>query len=298
MTPTELRRVVKEQPIHAQATRRARMFHTSPANLLKGKGRLGLVAYLLGFMVGDASKRKVTTKQEKMFIELELTKRHRTNLRLGEFVGLCANACGIRFYRIDDKFVGPTVPYGRYHWKPENSFIVMWLFARCLGLKPGQLTTWDPVSIKWISRMPRSFRIAFLQGLADSDGYVHLENQEVHLIVSPNKRAIAGILKSLRVPFSSSISRGMDLLKMKVRDAAILPIFNPTARTYRFELMIRLASAERLPTGPWPAGLRSYVENLGRQGISTKEILWKVLGKRNLAIRASNVRRHKSSRTS
>lgn len=272
-----------------------RKFGMGPHDINSDETRLRLLAYLLGFMVGDAAKRNVTNNRQKMLIELQLTKKHKDNLRLGEFVGLCANACGLRFDRINDRFVSRSVPFGRYHWKSANSSFVYWLFTCCLGLNPGQLTTWDPVSIGWIIKMPRWFRIGFLQGLADSDGYVHLQDQEVHLIVSPNMKSIGGILRSLRVRFSPGISKGLDILKLKVKDAALLPIFNPHVNSYRLKLAIRLAAAGKLPRGPWPRSLKSYVEMLARRGLSTREILLDVLAKRKLAIRASNVRRHRPS---
>jgi hypothetical protein len=84
------------------------------------KRRRGFFAYLVGFMIGDAAKRRATSGSE-MFIELVLTKRHSENLRLGEFVGLCANACGIRFSQVNDHVVNARIPFGRYHWKSQHS---------------------------------------------------------------------------------------------------------------------------------------------------------------------------------
>lgn len=84
--------------------------------------------------------------------------------------------------------------------------------------------------------MSRRFRIGFLQGLADSDGYVHLQDQEVHLIVSPNKINVAGLLRSLHVPFSSCVRKGLDVLRLKVKEAALIPIFSPHVGSYRFKL--------------------------------------------------------------
>jgi hypothetical protein len=125
-------------------------------------------AYLLGFLVRDAAKRRSSPSSE-MFLEVQLTKKHKENELLGEFVGLCANACGISYYKINDRFVNERPPYGRYHWKSQPPSLLSWMFRQCLGLQDGQLTTYDPVSIDWISSMERSFRIAFMQGLADSD---------------------------------------------------------------------------------------------------------------------------------
>jgi len=199
----------------------------------------------------------------------------------------------VYYYKINDRFVNERLPHGRYHWKSRPSPIITWMFRRCLGLKDGQLTTYDPVSIDWITSMERSFRIAFIQGLADSDGYVHLQNQEVHLIVSPNLASVSKILDSLSVGYLSGVSKGMDIIKIRCKEAADLPIFSPMAKSYRYARLVKLAGARRLGYGPWPRWLASSVDVSLRRGYSTNETLLAILAKYDIAIRASNVRRHK-----
>ena len=286
----ELRRDVIQATVHVQAERRAR--HFGLGSKVDELGiRLAFTGYLLGVMAGDAAKRKVSSRP-KMFIELQLTKRHPDNFRFGDFVCLCGNAIGIRFNRIKDGFVSPRVPYGRFHWKSENSELVYRLFTRYLGLKVGELTTWNPVVLDWILRAPKYFRICFLQGLAGSDGYVHFENQQVHLIVSPNAELVARILDSLGIRFSSTQSKGLDIIKISVNDAVRLPIFNPHVKSYRFDFVQQMASAKRLRRGRWPGWLASRVEDLAQGSLTTREIMMRILEEYNLLIRASSIRRH------
>jgi hypothetical protein len=161
LTERSVASVLSRTKVSDDLQRRASKFAISPQRARKA--RADFFAYLLGFMIGDAAKRRATPGSE-MFIELVLTKKHRENLRLGEFVSLCANACGIRFSRINDHVVNARLPHGRYHWKSQHSALVTWMFNACLGLRDGQLTTYDPVSAEWICSMSRSFRISFLQG--------------------------------------------------------------------------------------------------------------------------------------
>lgn len=262
LTFAELVSAIAKQPVHRQTMRRAGRFGLG-SEVSELRIRLRLIGYFLGVMVGDASKRKMSSLK-KMFVELQLTKRHRDNIRFGEFVGLCVNVGGVRFNRIGDRFVSPRVPYGRFHWKSENSEFVYWLFTRCLGLRPGELTTWNPVNLDWILTAPKYFRISFLQGLSDSDTYVHFENQEIRLIVSPNAEIIRNILKSLGISFSPTASKGLDILKIPVCEASRLPIFSPHVKGYRFNFTERLVSAKRLRRGPWPNWLVSRVETLAQ----------------------------------
>ena len=155
------------------------------------------------------------------------------------------------------------------------------------------MTTYDPVSIEWICSMPRRFRIAFVQGIADSDGYVHLSNQEVHLIVSPNLRSIKKILDSLEVVSQHSVSKGLDVLKIRHEIAASLPVFNPSAKSYRYSFLLKLAGARRLRHGPWPEWLAKKITRLLRDGLSTGEIQRRILRENDIAIRATSVRRRR-----
>jgi hypothetical protein len=145
--------------------------------------------------------------------------------------------------------------------------------------------------------MERSFRIAFLQGLADSDGYVHLQDQEAHVIVSPNLSSVSKILDSLNVEYRCGVSKGMDLVKIPCKVAANMPVFSPIAKSYRYEGLLKLAGARRLGRGPWPRLLALRVDALLCRGYSTGEVLRAILDEYDIAIRASNVRRHRSAIT-
>ena len=143
--------------------------------------------------------------------------------------------------------------------------------------------------------MSKIFRISFLQGLADSDGYIHIQDQEVHPIVSPNLDSVRRILDSLQVDYGVGISKGMDLLKIRSKAAANLPIFNPIGRSYRYSFLLIVANARRLRRGPWPTWLGSRVDELISRGLSTGELLRQILFEQGILIRATNVRRHRAN---
>ncbi len=290
----ELANVLSKAQMAPAVFGRAKQFGLDPSSLRRM--RKLMLAYLLGFMIGDASKGRASSKSGRMFIGLVLTKRHPENRRLGEFVGLCANACGLKFSRIHDRVLNERLPYGRYHWKSEHSTIVTWLFNRCLGLRYGQLTTYDAARVAWVASMPRTFKIWFLQGLGDSDGYVRLQDQEVHLITSPNTKAVRRILDSMRVKYRLGISKNLDIIQLPVLAASKLPIFSPHVNSYRYSLMMNLASARRLRSGPWPSWLRKRVVGLANRNKTTGQILRRVLEQYHIAIRAPNVRRYTKHR--
>jgi hypothetical protein len=136
---TITRKISSAQGSFDLETRRER-FDLSKSSLQEGKK--DLFGYLPGFLVGDAAKRR-SSPSSGMFLEVQL-KKHKENERLGEFVGLCANAFGISYYKVNDRFVNERLPHGRYHWKSSPSPLVTWMFRKCLGLQDGQLTTYAP----------------------------------------------------------------------------------------------------------------------------------------------------------
>ena len=138
--------------------------------------------------------------------------------------------------------------------------------------------------------MPRKFRICFLQGLADSDGYVDLNKHEVGIVVEPNQRLIGQLLKQLRLRFRESESKHQATVLLSVKEAFGIPLFSPISRTHRFELARRLARAERLQ-GQWPAWFRAEVDKLRDRGESTGKIVLSMLDRYNIAIRSQHIRK-------
>ncbi|MGA2200091.1 MAG: hypothetical protein ABSG45_09160, partial [Nitrososphaerales archaeon] len=133
-------------------------------------------AYLLGIMGGDASKEGGKQKRfTSSNIDLHLTLKQPTNEQLGEFVCMCTNSLGIMMDRKQDKQPTGTTKFGKhpsaaYRWVSHRSPLVAWMFNAGLGLQWNECTTLHSLKMDWIFNMPRSFKIRFIQGMADSDG--------------------------------------------------------------------------------------------------------------------------------
>jgi len=149
-----------------------------------------IFGFLLGAVLGDASKpEKGQSRFPSMTIALTLSKRKPNSLRFGQFVSLSIQAClGLKMNRIRDaaRSVWRFTDAECYRWVSQASPILFWLFRVCLGLKEGETTTRNPVKMDWILRTPRGFKIHFLQGLVESDGYVDCGRDRVVLASSPN----------------------------------------------------------------------------------------------------------------
>lgn len=153
--------------------------------------RMLAFAYFLGVMLGDMSKMRSTNKTgDTMSVMLKLSQSHQSNLRFGDFVSVCLGLIGIRVNRIEDhsEVLSSRYRYNAFRWLSQSSPFLLWIFEQCLGLRQGETTTRDPIRARWLTATPREFRIWFVQGLADSDGYVDLNKHEVGLIVEQINR--------------------------------------------------------------------------------------------------------------
>ena len=112
------------------------------------------------------------------------------------------------------------------------------MFNVGLGLKRGECTTLNSLRMDWIFEMPRSFKIRFVQGLADSDGTV--KPSEVIITSVPNAQLLADLLQSLGMTTAHPVSEAGRQLRTMVnrRQAAGLPIFNEYVRSYRYEKLL------------------------------------------------------------
>ncbi len=254
--------------------------------------RTSAFAYLLGVMLGDMSKRPSSSKiGRSMSVMLKLSQSHQSNLRFGSFVVFCAALIGIRMKRIKDHFEVLSSGY-RYHafvWLSQSSELLMWIFEKCLGLRTGETTTRDPIRANWLLSAPVEFELWFLQGLADSDGYVDLNKHEIGIVVEPNQFLLAKVLRKLQVRFRVSRIKNQSAFIMSVREGFRLPIFSPFSRTHKFELSKRLVEAQRYH-GPWPRWLRHDVDRLTSLGKPTGEVILAILDKHNIAIRSQHIR--------
>jgi hypothetical protein len=215
--------------------------------------RVDLFGYLMGIMVGDSGKLGgAQNRYASMNLDLQFTKKQASNERLGEFVLLCANSLGLEMDRISDKPpTGATAkgknPSYAYRWSSDRSPLIAWMFAVGLGLQWEETTTTHKLRMDWILSMPRSFRIRFVQGVADSDACV--KRYEIVIASVPNTEFFAKVLQSLglssaHVTYESGLPVGT---MVNCKQASTLPIFNELVKGYRFQRLLnyRQIDAER-----------------------------------------------------
>lgn len=152
---------------------------------------------------------------------------------------MCANSLSVVMDRKQDKQPSGSTRFGRhpsaaYRWTSERSPLIAWMFNVGLGLQWDECTTLHPLKMDWIQGTPRSFRIRFVQGLADSDGTV--KPSEVIITSVPNADFLSRLLQDLGMTTAHTIMEyGRPLRTMVNRkQSATLPIFNEFVRSYRY----------------------------------------------------------------
>ena len=259
----------------------------------EGKEKEKLFGYLLGILVGDCCKdRSHKSKEFSKRIVLELAKTHKSNLRLGDFVTLCANSLGLRMKREKDRsrlLKGRKRKYHFFLWKSQLSPLIDWMMKVCLGLEEGQTTTYTPINAKWILKTPKYFRISFIQGIFDSDGWIDLNYHQVGVTSGPNTELIKKLLKTLNINSKESKHpKNPTSLLIKLNDAFSLPVFNPTVRSYRYNRLNKIKKAQRFKK--WPQWLSNRVNNYITSGLKNSEIIERILNEYSVVITGQTIR--------
>ncbi|MBS3794563.1 MAG: hypothetical protein KGY80_06685 [Candidatus Thorarchaeota archaeon] len=103
----------------------------------------------------------------------------------------------------------------------------IWLKEAVFGLQAESSKTYDSVNMDWLLESPRDDRIAFVQGLADGDGYATSLGARPSAGISSlaNSKFIKKLLNSLGVNASEYSGKVSLYTKETLRNAAGIPLF-------------------------------------------------------------------------
>ncbi len=253
-----------------------------------------LFAYFLGFLIGDASKTGIQRKQRTTRrVHIRLSKRYWTNERCGEFVSMCVNSIGLSMNKRKDCPAGKLNPYPFYTWISQSSLLIQWVFRVCLGLENNMTTTYDEINAEWILGTPLLFRIRFIQGLADSDGFVDFTARQAGVITTPNTDLLEKILSSLNIRTTRRYFGSSKLwsLMINIHDAKNLPLFNEYVGSYRYQEMKALSKAKRY--NKWPTKFRNKVEKNIECGYTGTKLVRKILKEEGVLITTKHINKKK-----
>jgi len=172
-----------------------------------------------------------------------------SNFRVLRYVQLGFDSIGIRSHQIEAHQLPDG--YEVVRWNSETSNLITWIIRTCLGLKLGERTSGVPIDIPWINTCPRDLIVAFLQGLADSDGHVHKKRNYAEISSVPNSRFYRRLIEKLDLGVKAYPLNNPKLVRTDLITAYNIPLFNPIIRSYRYETLLqKLRNRGILPPPP------------------------------------------------
>jgi hypothetical protein len=257
--------------------------------------------YLLGLVVSDGGFDSDSDLSAR--VVLSASKKYHWSLRLGRAFSYAMGRIGMKIERrADDANYrdGKTTVF--YVWGSQASPLLRWMKEELLGLGRSHLKKELPIDADWILKMPRDYRVAFLQGLADGDGYASIKAFCLGIASKPNREFIRRLLSSLDIhsnlkPTKVVINRQEDILRAKN-----FPLFRHATSRKRFhnELCKIIGLLDR-SYGRAPEKDRKIIVDLHKQGLTPGEITEKLWFEYSIARSTSSiegiVRRYKRNQS-
>jgi hypothetical protein len=203
--------------------------------------------FLLGFFVGDAGKRYIHNEPRlrhyrKTAMNTRMTSKD-SNFRVLRYVQLALECLGISSHQVQS---GTNL----IHWNSESSNIMTWILQACAGLKEGETTSTNKIDMQWMKNCPGNLIIAFLQGLADSDGSVDTYGRYAEIASMPNSAFYKDLLDILGTNAHKYPETNPRTARILLQYAVQLPLFNPIIRSYRYQRLMQHAIRRKLIPPP------------------------------------------------
>jgi transposase-like protein len=241
-----------------------------------------LFGFLLGIVIGDGHKPKQGRGHRRL--NLVMSKKYETNLKIGDFTCLCANQLGLRMEKGEDMPKPPDKPHGFFQWNSQSSPLMDWIFLVAIGLADGQHTTYDIVHLDWALEAPRDFRVGLVQGIAESDGSVSIASQTVEFWVIPDWEFMIKLLATFGLRGFRN-REAVSLVKTQAIKSFEVPVFSDYLQTVRYEKLKLMAMTRKLErTERIPEEIRVDIGRLALEGKSVPQIVEAIARTRNLLI--------------
>ncbi len=233
--------------------------------------------YLLGLIIADGGFVSDTSWSSR--VKLFASKKYNWSKTLGEAFCYAMGRIGISADRKSDSV---RVRHGRTQvcrvWSSEASPLFMWMKKTMLGLDASTVKKENKIHADWILQMPREWRVSFIQGLADGDGYASFSTSTVAIATATNQILFNRILTSLEIRSSIEstkvrIRRHADIMRAKE-----LPFFkHATGRQDRLNNLSKMIKLTKTKRGKLTTADFKLVLELSSKGYSPGQIsetLW------------------------
>ncbi|MGY5860638.1 MAG: hypothetical protein RTU63_14810 [Candidatus Thorarchaeota archaeon] len=103
--------------------------------------------------------------------------------------------------------------------------LLMWMKMALLGIKDSENKKNVPIKADWILNVPYDWRVAFIQGLADGDGYASIPRFDTAITTTTNKEFFVELLASVGIKSTNADHRAKIAKYDEILKARELPLF-------------------------------------------------------------------------
>ena len=233
--------------------------------------------YLLGLIVSDGgfdADSDLSTR-----VVLYASKKYQWSLRLCRAFSYAMGKVGLNVERRADSVKvrdGETTVFNV--WGSQASPLLRWVKEVLLGLEPSSMKKQSPIDADWILNLTNDYRVAFLQGLADGDGYASVRSFNAGIATLTNHTFLTNLLNTFRIfptveKTKVRIGRYNDITK-----ASELPLFkHARGRQEQLEELSKLIDSLDSSYGRVPQEEIEIIMEMHDKGMSCGEIterLW------------------------
>ncbi|MHA2142903.1 MAG: LAGLIDADG family homing endonuclease [Candidatus Thorarchaeota archaeon] len=206
--------------------------------------QLVALMYFLGALASDGSvgrKEGISTR-----VGISLSKKYSWSKDFGEFFSYCLGILGISAKQVADSKSRSKSgePIVKSIWISEHSPLLVWFLRAALGLDRKTAKSKQSVDVEWVLSMPEEARLAFLQGLADGDGYASIKNMNAGIATKTNQDFVQKLLRSFGIESSKYPNKVQFHMKEHLERAQKLPLFRTAdGRQKRLKMIIDMINS-------------------------------------------------------
>lgn len=253
--------------------------------------------YLIGLMVSDGGFDADSDLSAR--VVLFASKKYQWSFNLGQAFAFAMGRIGLEVEKRTDVTKvkdGKTTTF--YVWASQASPFLRWVKEVLFGLGRSDKKKGIPIRAEWVLNMPHDHRVAFLQGLADGDGYASIKAFRVGIGSKTNQDFIRKLLSTFEIQSVMEKTKVVIKKHEHIRKANSLPLFkHALSRKKSHDELCKIMDLLDGGGGRVPEIERKIILELHKQGFTPGEIaekLWHDYGyARSMRSVYGIVQRHK-----
>ena len=232
--------------------------------------------YLLGLMVSDGGFDADSDLSAR--VVLFASKKYQWSYKLGQAFVFAMGRIGLDAEKRTDVTKVRDGKTNVFHvWASQASPFLRWVKEVLFGLGRSEPKKGTPIDANWVLSMPLDYRVAFLQGLADGDGYASIKAFRIGIGSKTNQEFIRRLLSTFEI--QSKMEKTKVVIKKHecIHKANSLPLFRHAAsRNRNHDELCKIIDQLDGSGGRVPERERIIILELHKQGFTPGEITEKL----------------------